>query len=76
MPDELDRASDIEIASTEEGIRRSLAKLRPQYDSRFDGIHCVDCGEALPAIRVTNTRVRCVDCQELVDRKGKLWNSR
>ena len=76
MPDEFDRASDIEMAAAEEGIKHALTHLRPQYDQRFDGWHCVDCGEELAVIRITDKRVRCVGCQETLDQRARQWKRR
>lgn len=68
MPDQFDQASDIEYAQREEAVRQSLHVDRPQYHIRFDGENCVDCSLPIPEARLLMRRVRCVACQELIDK--------
>lgn len=52
----------------EEAARgKSAIENHPNYD----GIHCVelDCGVEIPADRRALGRVRCIDCQELLERR-------
>ncbi|QIG71348.1 putative C4-type zinc finger protein [Rhizobium phage RHph_TM40] len=44
-------------------IKRASAACAPQSSSRFDGIHCITCNEAIPARRLELGRIRCIDCQ-------------
>lgn len=69
MPDEFDRASDIELAHREEAVRVALQQDVPQRHAMFDGQHCVECEVALPAVRLQMQRVRCVTCQEEMDQR-------
>ena len=54
-------------------MRRALGKSGPESHPDFDGVHCVepDCEIEIPTARLALGKVRCVDCQELLE-KGKL----
>ena len=67
MVDEFDRASDIEIAEREQSTEITRRKLRPEVHHDFDGKHCVDCDEELPIKRLVMGRVRCTDCQTIIE---------
>lgn len=65
-----DHASKVEAAITEEGIRRTLRKVeKPPED--FDGIHCIDCGHAIPKDRLNTGAFRDIRCQEAKELRDK-----
>lgn len=45
-----------------------LREQADNTDSNFDGKHCVDGGEVIPTARLTLGKIRCVYCQELLER--------
>lgn len=49
------------------------ARAAPQTDPLFDGKHCIepDCGVTIPMARRKLGRIRCVVCQEILEKKGK-----
>lgn len=69
--DENDRASAWEAVFNDDAIRAVRQKVAPETHPDFDGRHCVECGDALPKVRLENGRIRCVSCQEILERKDK-----
>jgi len=71
--DHLDHAQQIteQLRSAAEAAARLAAQ--PERDPRFDGSHCVedDCGKLLPQVRIDAGRIRCVDCQNLIEQKRR-----
>ena len=65
MGDIVDRANDAVEVCTEDAVRKATGKSRPEFDSRFDGEHCVEeeCGVKIPRARLALGKVRCVECQ-------------
>ena len=72
MADENDRASALEAAFNENAIQVVRQKAAPETHPDFDGKHCVECGEGIPQVRLTNGRVRCVVCQNILEKRQKL----
>lgn len=60
---------------TEANVEATLGRSGPESHPRWDGLHCVDCGGAIPE-RAKLGRVRCRDCQEDKERcdKARLIN--
>jgi RNA polymerase-binding transcription factor DksA len=49
-------------------------KEQAEFDSNGDRI-CLDCGELINALRVKAIdAVRCIYCQEILEKTGKLWS--
>jgi phage/conjugal plasmid C-4 type zinc finger TraR family protein len=70
--DESDRASAIEAAFNADALRDARRKTQPETHPDFDGKHCVECGEIIPKARLALGRVRCVECQSVLERHRKL----
>jgi len=49
--------------------RRAAGKSGPEKHPEFDGESCVDCGIEIPKARLALCKVRCVDCQTLLEKK-------
>lgn len=49
--------------------------LAPQTHPDFDGAHCVDCETEIPAKRLAWGRVRCTDCEAILELKKKTTGS-
>ena len=71
--DENERATLIEAQFTDAALEAAREKAKPQFDRNFDGEHCVECGEAIPAVRLALGRVRCVACQEHLEREARAY---
>ena len=65
MADIADKADGAIEACTEDAVRRAVGKSAPEFDARFDGVHCVEdeCGVTIPLARRAMGKVRCIDCQ-------------
>lgn len=68
-PDILDQAQALTEHTTQKMIEKIRANAKPEYDPHFDGVHCVEesCGVEIPEARRKAGRVRCVDCQSLLE---------
>lgn len=71
--DENERATLIEAQFTDAALEAARQNAKPQFHTDFDGAHCVECGEAMPAVRLALGRVRCVACQEHLERKARAY---
>lgn len=73
--DEVDRASSIERALTEEGVRKVLDSIE-RAPSDFDGISCVTCGEEIHQARLKHGFFRCAYCQGVLEKRRKQNHAR
>ena len=71
MADPCDIAGETIEACQAEAERRARGKSAPESHPDFDGVHCVEdeCGVAIPAGRLNLGKVRCVDCQSLLEKR-------
>jgi RNA polymerase-binding transcription factor DksA len=72
-PDENERATLIEAHFTDVALEAAREKTRPQSHPNFDGEHCVDCADPIPPERLAFGRVRCVACQEIIEREARCY---
>lgn len=60
----------------QENEARALSKVRaalgPETHPDFDGKHCLDCGDTIPQKRRMMDKIRCVNCQDALERGSKL----
>jgi RNA polymerase-binding transcription factor DksA len=73
IPDPNDAASIAEQKFNANGVKAVQDLLKPQKHPDFDGEHCLDCGVEIPAARLADGRIRCVDCQSLLEVKSKQY---
>lgn len=73
MSDPNDDATEIEIAERHNAIQAAILGNQPQTHPDFDGEHCVECGDAIPKVRLLMCRIRCVHCQTVHENKGKYF---
>ena len=52
LTDENDRASAIEAQFNEDALENARRKTLPETNPDFDGLHCIDCDEKIPAARL------------------------
>jgi RNA polymerase-binding transcription factor DksA len=57
-------------SEVEAGIRRAVSAL-PKQPVDFDGC-CVDCGEDIPAARLSTGAITCIDCQTEKELRARL----
>jgi RNA polymerase-binding transcription factor DksA len=70
--DDLDRAAELTQRTNDAHVHRAMQKARPEQVQRADGTwphpECVDCDAAIPLGRLKLGRIRCVHCQEAIER--------
>ena len=73
MADIADLAGEAIEACIEDAQRRALGRSAPETHPDFDGEHCIEpeCGVVIPTGRLALGRVRCVECQHLIERKAR-----
>lgn len=66
IPDESDRASKIEMESTQDNVAKVLRNTEkaPYY---FDGETCVECGQEIPKERLKTGAFRDIHCQTKIE---------
>lgn len=73
MSDQLDEASEIEIAQRHSAIQDSVKQNLPQTHPDFDGESCLECGDSIPAARLAMGKIRCVYCQGSYENKRRYF---
>jgi len=73
LTDESDRASAFEAQFNEDALEEARRKTAPEINPDFDGKHCIECGEKIPAARLKLAKIRCVECQSLKEQKTKFF---
>ena len=54
--------------------RKGVVITRPtETNPDFDGLHCIDCDEKIPAARLKLGKIRCVECQTVLEKQGKFF---
>ncbi len=75
QPDEIDRANDLAARYTENYIDEVRRRNKPEQVQRPDGSwpepDCVECGDAIPTARLSLGKIRCIFCQEALERSAK-----
>lgn len=46
---------------------KSAPEIQPGFEA-FNGLNCVDCGDAIHPVRLAAGRVRCTECQDFLER--------
>lgn len=72
MPDPADIGNDTAQFCTAEAERRARGKSGPESDPSFDGENCVDCMDAIPSARLKLGKIRCVQCQEILEKQQRM----
>jgi RNA polymerase-binding transcription factor DksA len=73
LTDDNDRASAIEAQFNEDALEEARRKIAPETSPDFDGKHCIECGEKIPAARLKLGKIRCIECQSLREQKNKFF---
>lgn len=71
--DEAEHAQHQQLREQAAIQERARLLARPETHPDFDGSHCVDCDDELPAFRLKIGRVRCVDCQQAIEDRQDKW---
>lgn len=70
--DEAEIASSIEMGFLAQSLNAQRELIAPEKHPDFDGETCVSCGDDMPEERLKMGRVRCVYCQEALEKRNKL----
>lgn len=70
--DEGEIASSIEMEFLAQSLNKQREQIRPETHPDFDGETCVSCGDDIPPERLKMGRVRCVYCQDELEKRAKL----
>jgi RNA polymerase-binding transcription factor DksA len=73
LTDENDRASAIEAQFNEDALENARRKTLPETNPDFDGVHCIECAEKIPAARLKLGKIRCIECQTAREKQGKFY---
>jgi len=75
LTDENDRASAIEAQFNEDALQEARRRTVPETSPDFDGLHCIDCAEGIPAARLKLGKIRCIDCQTLKEKQTRFFGA-
>lgn len=76
-PDPIDRASDLELATTENAIRvvqaRNVQKQNPGADGEYPEPDCIECGNeiGIGRLRVAANNVMCLFCASIAEKRWR-----
>jgi RNA polymerase-binding transcription factor DksA len=73
LTDENDRASAIEAQFNEDALEVARRRTAPEVDPDFDGVHCIECAEGIPAARLKLSKIRCIECQTVIEKQEKFF---
>lgn len=71
--DEGDIASAYERDFILKALQRHKEKLAPETHPDFDGESCITCSNEIPVLRLQMGKIRCVECQEKLEKRKKLY---
>lgn len=70
--DEIDKANALAQVFTDRSVMAARGKAAPEQVVAADGSwphpDCIDCGEPIPPLRLQLGKIRCVDCQAVLER--------
>jgi len=74
LTDESDMASRAEARLVLDALEAQRKRMIVKLDPDFDGVHCVECGDEIPAERLEATRTdKCIACQKEIDHRNRLF---
>lgn len=65
----MELAESMASAERDRAIRESQRNLMPQQHPDFDGENCLRCGDPIPPKRLEMGRIRCTDCEGLLEKQ-------
>ena len=69
MADIFDTAQAFQARLNSDAEARARGKSAPESHPEFDGYHCVDCSEGIHPVRLAMGKVRCMECQDFLERR-------
>lgn len=75
--EDLDRAADLTRELDRKAVEEVRNATKPQQVQCIDGSwpnpDCIDCADPIVVERLRMGRIRCFDCQDRLERRGKRW---
>ena len=71
--DDGEMASAYEMGFIKDALKRHQEKLAEEKHPDFDGESCVNCGFEIPVLRLNMGKIRCVHCQEKLEKRKKMY---
>ena len=69
MADIFDTAQAFQARLNADAESRARGKSAPESHPEFDGYHCIDCAEGIHPVRLAMGKVRCMECQDFLERR-------
>ena len=69
--DNLDIAAELQQLLNDAGLEKIRRLAAPETHPDFDGKHCLECDEPIPAARLKLFKVRCILCQTLKEKRDR-----
>lgn len=69
-PDPSDQATKLEFQHNADSLAAIRRANAPQSHPDFDGVHCLDCDTEIPRERLAAGRIRCTDCQSIIEQQN------
>lgn len=69
--DDADIASAMEAGFIALALQRHKEKVAPEKHPDFDGENCLECGIRIPNERLELGKIRCVECQRVLEKLNK-----
>lgn len=74
--DDIDKANVLAQRFTDSSVAAAMLKSKPEQvvgvDGQFPIINCVDCGEPIVEGRLMMGKIRCIDCQRILELQRRL----
>lgn len=67
---QLEIADELAESERNVGLANARRALAPQHHEDFDGIHCLDCPEVMPQLRLDACRIRCTTCETRKEKRA------
>jgi RNA polymerase-binding transcription factor DksA len=73
MADVMDDAQEYNELYQKVAFENQRAKNKPEFDERFNGKDCVECGEPVEPARLALYKVRCFACQSEKEQRERMY---
>lgn len=71
--DPLDHAAHLQQVHNDESLKQAMKRAAPEQvkkkNGKWETEECIDCGEPIGTVRLTLGKVRCILCQEALEKR-------
>ena len=71
MTDIIDTANAFAARLNDDALDRARGKSAPETHPDWNGLNCVDCGDEVHRVRLALGKVRCMSCQDVLEKQAK-----